>query len=88
EDEDDEERSFAWQCVEQPIGQRLFRRFLARTPALAAAAALWDELDGFGRCDDGDREPTARSLRQRFMDPGGPQYCGFLSAEAKGQAGG
>ena len=33
----EEEASFRWQCVEQPIGKRLFRQFLQATPGLAAA---------------------------------------------------
>uniref|UniRef100_A0A8C3Y5C7 G protein-coupled receptor kinase n=1 Tax=Catharus ustulatus TaxID=91951 RepID=A0A8C3Y5C7_CATUS len=59
--------SFRWQCVEQPIGKLLFRRFLEGAPQFAAAGALWSEIEAFERCEDAEREGTAKRLRSRFF---------------------
>uniref|UniRef100_A0A8C3UUH7 G protein-coupled receptor kinase n=1 Tax=Catharus ustulatus TaxID=91951 RepID=A0A8C3UUH7_CATUS len=77
-----QETSFRWQCVEQPIGKLLFRRFLEGAPQFAAAGALWSEIEAFERCEDAEREGTAKRLRSRFFTPGGSEHCGFLSAGA------
>ncbi|NXU93148.1 RK kinase, partial [Xiphorhynchus elegans] len=74
--------SFHWQCVEQPIGKLLFRRFLEGQPGLAAAGALWAELEAFDQCEEADREEAANRLRGRFFKPGGAEHCAFLSAAA------
>ncbi|XP_038027755.2 rhodopsin kinase GRK1 [Anas platyrhynchos] len=78
----EEETSFRWQCVEQPIGKRLFRQFLEATPGLAAAGALWAELEAFECCEEAERGAAATALRGRFFTPGGAEHCGFLSAAA------
>ncbi|NXF58586.1 RK kinase, partial [Ciccaba nigrolineata] len=78
----EEETSFRWQCVEQPIGKLLFQRFLEGEPGLAAARALWAELEAYERCEEAEREAAAAALRGRFLEPGGAQHCGFLSAAA------
>ncbi|NXY83699.1 RK kinase, partial [Alcedo cyanopectus] len=78
----DEETSFRWQCVEQPIGKLLFQRFLEGEPSLAAAGALWAELEAYERCEEGERGRAAQELRGRFFSPGGAQHCGFLSSAA------
>ena len=78
----EEEVSFRWQCVEQPIGKRLFRQFLQVTPGLAAAGALWEELEAFECCEDGERSAAAANIRKRFFTEGGAEHCGFLSASA------
>ncbi|NXW91986.1 RK kinase, partial [Alopecoenas beccarii] len=77
-----EDTSFQWQCVEQPIGKLLFRRFLEGEPGLAAAGALWVELEELERCEEGERSVMATAIRSRFFAPGGAQHCGFLSAAA------
>ncbi|NXL55121.1 RK kinase, partial [Podilymbus podiceps] len=77
-----EDISFHWQCVEQPIGKLLFQRFLEGEPGLAAAGALWAELEAYGRCEEAERGEAAAALRGRFFTPGGADYCGFLSAAA------
>uniref|UniRef100_A0A8C3CBB1 G protein-coupled receptor kinase n=1 Tax=Cairina moschata TaxID=8855 RepID=A0A8C3CBB1_CAIMO len=77
-----EETSFRWQCLEQPIGKRLFRQFLEATPGLAAAGALWAELEAFECCEEAERGAAAKALRGRFFSPGGAEHCGFLSAAA------
>uniref|UniRef100_A0A669QC64 G protein-coupled receptor kinase n=1 Tax=Phasianus colchicus TaxID=9054 RepID=A0A669QC64_PHACC len=76
------EVSFRWQCVEQPIGKRLFRQFLQATPGLAAAGALWEELEAFECCEEGERSAAAANIRKRFFTDGGAEHCGFLSATA------
>ncbi|XP_065715205.1 rhodopsin kinase GRK1 [Patagioenas fasciata] len=82
-----EDTSFRWQCVEQPIGKLLFRRFLEGEPGLAAAGALWAELEELERCEEGERSVMAAAIRGRFFTPGGAQHCGFLSAAATTPAG-
>ncbi|KAK2510622.1 hypothetical protein Q9233_017570 [Columba guinea] len=82
-----EDTSFRWQCVEQPIGKLLFRRFLEGEPGLAAAGALWAELEELERCEEGERSVMAAAIRSRFFTPGGAQHCGFLSAAATAPAG-
>ncbi|NXN91657.1 RK kinase, partial [Rhinopomastus cyanomelas] len=77
-----EETSFRWQCVEQPIGKLLFRRFLEGAPGLAAAGALWAELEAYDLCEDAERAAAAAALRSRFLAEGGSQRCAFLSAAA------
>nr|XP_021403836.1 rhodopsin kinase GRK1 [Lonchura striata domestica] len=77
-----QETSFRWQCVEQPIGKLLFRRFLEGRPEFAAAGALWAEIEAFEQCEDAEREEAAKRLRSRFFTPGGSEHCGFLSAAA------
>ncbi|NWI69981.1 RK kinase, partial [Todus mexicanus] len=74
--------SFRWQCVEQPIGKLLFQRFLEGDAGLAAAGALWAELEAYDRCEEKERRAAAEALRGRFFAPGGAQHCGFLSAAA------
>ncbi|NXG18340.1 RK kinase, partial [Grallaria varia] len=74
--------SFRWQCVEQPIGKLLFRRFLEGSPGLAAAGALWAELEAFDQCEEAERAEAANKLRSRFFKAGGAEHCGFLSAAA------
>ncbi|NWW88045.1 RK kinase, partial [Rhynochetos jubatus] len=76
------ELSFRWQCVEQPIGKLLFQRFLSGAPGLAAAGALWAELEAYERCEEAERSGAAAALRGRFFSPGGAEHCGFLSAAA------
>ncbi|NXL40817.1 RK kinase, partial [Glaucidium brasilianum] len=78
----EEDTSFQWQCVEQPIGKLLFQRFLEGEPGLAAARALWAELEAYERCEEAEREAAANGLRGRFLAPGGAQHCGFISAAA------
>ncbi|KAF1491175.1 Rhodopsin kinase, partial [Eudyptula minor novaehollandiae] len=75
-----EDTSFRWQCVEQPIGKLLFQRFLEGAPGLAAAGALWAELEAYERCEDAERGGAAAALRGRFFTPGGAEYCSFLPA--------
>ncbi|NXY18165.1 RK kinase, partial [Atrichornis clamosus] len=77
-----QDTSFQWQCVEQPIGKLLFQRFLEGTPGLAAAGALWAELEAFDQCEEAEREAEANRLRGRFFTPGGADHCSFLSAAA------
>ncbi|XP_074898384.1 rhodopsin kinase GRK1 [Buteo buteo] len=77
-----EDTSFRWQCVEQPIGKLLFQRFLEGAPGLAAAGALWAELEAYERCEEAERSGAAAALRKRFFSPGGAEHCGFLSAAA------
>uniref|UniRef100_A0A674GJP4 G protein-coupled receptor kinase n=1 Tax=Taeniopygia guttata TaxID=59729 RepID=A0A674GJP4_TAEGU len=77
-----QETSFRWQCVEQPIGKLLFRRFLEGRPEFAPAGALWAEIEAFEQCEDAEREEAAKRLRSRFFTPGGSEHCGFLSAAA------
>ncbi|XP_050840817.1 rhodopsin kinase GRK1 [Serinus canaria] len=77
-----QETSFRWQCVEQPIGKLLFRRFLEGSAEFAAAGALWAEIEAFEQCEDDEREAAAKKLRSRFFTPGGSEHCGFLSAAA------
>ncbi|NXO46705.1 RK kinase, partial [Locustella ochotensis] len=77
-----QDTSFRWQCVEQPIGKLLFRRFLEGAPQFAAAGALWAEIEAFEQCEDAEREEAAKRLRSRFFTPGGSEHCGFLSADA------
>ncbi|XP_074387643.1 LOW QUALITY PROTEIN: rhodopsin kinase GRK1-like [Zonotrichia albicollis] len=77
-----QETSFRWQCVEQPIGKLLFRRFLEGSPSSQAAGALWAEIEAFEQCEDAEREEAAKKLRSRFFTPGGAEHCGFLSAAA------
>ncbi|NWX49124.1 RK kinase, partial [Steatornis caripensis] len=79
----EEEPSFRWQCVEQPIGKLLFRRFLEGAPGLAAAGALWAELEAYERCEEAERAGAAAALRGRFFAAGGAEHCGFLSAGAR-----
>ncbi|NXV83892.1 RK kinase, partial [Atlantisia rogersi] len=79
---EEEDTSFRWQCVEQPIGKLLFQRFLEGQPGLAAAGALWVELEAYERCEENERQAAAAALRSRFFNPGGAQHCGFLSAQA------
>uniref|UniRef100_A0A8C9G334 G protein-coupled receptor kinase n=1 Tax=Pavo cristatus TaxID=9049 RepID=A0A8C9G334_PAVCR len=79
----EEEVSFRWQCVEQPIGKRLFRQFLQATPGLAAAGALWEELEAFECCEEGERSAAAANIRKRFFTEGGAEHCSFLSAAAR-----
>uniref|UniRef100_A0A672U0I2 G protein-coupled receptor kinase n=1 Tax=Strigops habroptila TaxID=2489341 RepID=A0A672U0I2_STRHB len=74
----EEDTSFRWQCVEQPIGKLLFRRFLEGEPRLAAAGALWAELEAYDRCEAEERPAAAAALRKRFLTPGGEQHCAFL----------
>ncbi|NXD88977.1 RK kinase, partial [Halcyon senegalensis] len=83
----EEETSFRWQCVEQPIGKLLFQRFLEGEPSLAAAGALWAELEAYERCEEQERGRAAQELRGRFFTPGGAQHCGFLSSAVTGAAG-
>ncbi|NXC46693.1 RK kinase, partial [Penelope pileata] len=78
----EEDTSFRWQCVEQPIGKRLFRQFLESEPGLAAAGALWAELEAFDCCEEGERGAAAAAIRGRFFTAGGAEHCGFLSAAA------
>ena len=78
----EEEASVRWQCVEQPIGKRLFRQFLQATPGLAAAGALWEELEAFECCEEGERSAAAANIRKRFFTEGGAEHCAFLSAAA------
>ncbi|NXS62387.1 RK kinase, partial [Brachypteracias leptosomus] len=78
--------SFRWQCVEQPIGKLLFQRFLEGQPGLAAAGALWAELEAYERCEEKERGAAAAALRGRFFKQGGAEHCGFLSAQAAGEA--
>ncbi|NXS19246.1 RK kinase, partial [Mystacornis crossleyi] len=80
--DDGQDTSFRWQCVDQPIGKLLFRRFLEGVPGFAAAAALWSEIEAFEQCEDTEREASANRLRSRFFTPGGSEHCGFLSAAA------
>ncbi|NWR82030.1 RK kinase, partial [Centropus unirufus] len=78
-----EEASFRWQCVEQPIGKLLFRRFLERAEAaMAAAGALWEALEELERCERSERGPAAEALRLRFLGPRAAQPCAFLSDRA------
>ncbi|XP_058684535.1 rhodopsin kinase GRK1 [Poecile atricapillus] len=77
-----QDTSFRWQCVDQPIGKLLFRRFLEGAPEFAAAGALWSEIEAFEQCEDAEREASAKRLRSRFFTPGGSEHCGFLSAAA------
>ncbi|NWH82948.1 RK kinase, partial [Piaya cayana] len=83
------EASFRWQCVEQPIGQRLFRRFLAGAAAeLAAPGALWEGLEELERCERSERPRAAAALRERHLEPQASLPCPFLSQTArKGEAG-
>ncbi|NXX09935.1 RK kinase, partial [Larus smithsonianus] len=78
----EEDTSFRWQCVEQPIGKLLFRRFLEGRPELAAAGALWAELEAYEQCEEEERAGAAAAIRSRFFTPGGAQHCAFLSAAA------
>ncbi|NXX51933.1 RK kinase, partial [Tricholaema leucomelas] len=78
----EEDLSFRWQCVEQPIGKQLFQRFLEGEPRLAAAGALWAELEAYERCEERERSGAAAAIRGRFFSPGGAQHCPFLSTEA------
>ncbi|NXS97710.1 RK kinase, partial [Jacana jacana] len=78
----EEDTSFRWQCVEQPIGKLLFQRFLEGTPGLAAAGALWAELEAYERCEEEERSGAAAAIRDRFFTPGGAQHCSFLSPAA------
>ncbi|XP_069738565.1 rhodopsin kinase GRK1 [Phaenicophaeus curvirostris] len=78
------EASFRWQCVEQPIGQRLFRRFLAGAAAeLAAPAALWEGLEELERCERPERPRAAAALRERHLEPRASLPCPFLSQKAR-----
>ncbi|NWI88707.1 RK kinase, partial [Pitta sordida] len=77
-----QDTSFRWQCVEQPIGKLLFRRFLEGAPGFAAAGALWAELEAFEQCEEAERAKMANQLRGRFFTPGGAEHCSFLSASA------
>lgn len=77
-----QDTSFRWQCVDQPIGKLLFRRFLEGAPQFAAAGALWSAIEAFEQCEDTEREESAKKLRSRFFTPGGAEHCGFLSAGA------
>ncbi|NWX25063.1 RK kinase, partial [Aegotheles bennettii] len=77
---EEEETSFRWQCVEQPIGKLLFRRFLEGEPGLAAAGALWAELEAIELCEEEERKAAAEGLRARFFAEGAAERCGFLSA--------
>ncbi|NXI34093.1 RK kinase, partial [Galbula dea] len=78
----EEDTSFRWQCVEQPIGKQLFQRFLEGSPGLAAAGALWAELEAYERCEEQERQALANGIRGKFFSPGGAQHCSFLSAAA------
>ncbi|NXN28160.1 RK kinase, partial [Nycticryphes semicollaris] len=78
----EEDTSFWWQCVEQPIGKLLFRRFLEGRPGLAAAGELWAELEAYERCEEEERSEAAAAIRGRFFTPGGAQHCSFLSPAA------
>ncbi|XP_054028877.1 rhodopsin kinase GRK1 [Dryobates pubescens] len=78
----EEDLSFCWQCVEQPIGKQLFQRFLRGAPGLAAAGALWQELEAYERCEEGERSAAAAAIRGRFFSPSGEQHCPFLSQAA------
>ncbi|NXK27591.1 RK kinase, partial [Arenaria interpres] len=78
----EEDTSFRWQCVEQPIGKLLFRRFLEGTPGLAAAGALWAELEAYEQCEEEERGGAAAAIRGKFFTPGGAQHCSFLSPAA------
>ncbi|NXN39189.1 RK kinase, partial [Rhinoptilus africanus] len=78
----EEDTSFRWQCVEQPIGKLLFRRFLEGRPGLAAAGVLWAELEAYEHCEEEERGKAAAAIRSRFFTPGGAQHCAFLSAAA------
>ncbi|NWT91034.1 RK kinase, partial [Lanius ludovicianus] len=77
-----QDTSFRWQCVDQPIGKLLFRRFLEGAPEFSAAGALWSEIEAFEQCEDAEREASAKRLQSRFFTPGGSEHCGFLSAAA------
>ncbi|NXF00244.1 RK kinase, partial [Menura novaehollandiae] len=77
-----QDTSFRWQCVEQPIGKLLFRRFLEGAPGLAAAGALWAELEAFDQCEEAERDAMVKQLRDRFFTPGRAEHCSFLSAAA------
>ncbi|NWS18073.1 RK kinase, partial [Pachyramphus minor] len=78
----DQDTSFWWQCVEQPIGKLLFRRFLEGTPEFSAAGALWAQLEAFEQCEDVERAEAAKKLQGRFFTAGGAEHCGFLSSAA------
>ncbi|NXL68972.1 RK kinase, partial [Chordeiles acutipennis] len=78
----EDDTSFRWQCVEQPIGKLLFQRFLDGAPGLAAAKALWAELEAYERCEEAERGGAAAAIRGRFFAPGGTEHCSFLSAAA------
>ncbi|NWI61894.1 RK kinase, partial [Calyptomena viridis] len=80
--DDGQDTSFRWQCVEQPIGKLLFRRFLEGAPGLAPAGALWAELEAFDQCEEAERVEMANKLRGRFFTPGKAEHCSFLSAAA------
>ncbi|NWV30454.1 RK kinase, partial [Origma solitaria] len=77
-----QDTSFRWQCVDQPIGKLLFRRFLEGQPQFAAAGALWSEIEAFEQCEEVEREALANRLRSRFFTQGGSEHCSFLSASA------
>uniref|UniRef100_A0A674GYS5 G protein-coupled receptor kinase n=1 Tax=Taeniopygia guttata TaxID=59729 RepID=A0A674GYS5_TAEGU len=74
--------SFRWQCVEQPIGKLLFRRFLEGRPEFAPAGALWAEIEAFEQCEDAEREEAAKRLRSRFFTPGGSEHCSAPAGDA------
>ncbi|NXQ92690.1 RK kinase, partial [Nyctibius grandis] len=79
---EEEDTSFRWQCVEQPIGKLLFQRFLEGSMGLGAAKALWAELEAYDQCEEEERGKAAAAIRGRFFVAGGAEHCGFLSAAA------
>ncbi|NXH11212.1 RK kinase, partial [Bucco capensis] len=75
----DEDTSFRWQCVEQPIGKLLFRRFLEGSSGLAGAGALWAELEAYERSEEKERGEVAKEIHRSFFTAGGRHHCPFLS---------
>lgn len=79
-------RKYESLCERQPIGRKLFQRFLlASEPRYAAAADFLEELNHWSFAEDQARESSKRSILANFCRPESRRFLSYLTGEAAEQ---
>ncbi|XP_067879682.1 rhodopsin kinase GRK1-like [Heterodontus francisci] len=65
-------------CCKQPIGKKLFQEYLRNTDQFKAAAALWQDLEGYKSSEEADRAPLAQNIINKYYDSNSQDFCSFL----------
>lgn len=69
-------------CVKQPIGNRLFRQYLASDATHQNAGQLWKDIEDYTASQEKDRVQKAQKIVNKYYESASKSFCSFLEEKA------
>jgi len=73
---------FQSMCVAQPIGKRLFQKYLDSEETHKNVGQLWKDMEDYNTSQEKDRVQKAQRIVNKYYESAAKTFCGFLDEKA------